>query len=172
MPLFAPVSSASVLAALAGQAISAASLTLTGQATIGSFASAQTNQINVRASSSNDTALLLKEAAEEFGFTVRNKASVGLQFVRHSGDATGETVMTIRRDAALVCLGTGITSSFPALKRNGVIIQSRLGDDSAFGSFQGKLQTDNAYAVGVVVPTGTITLYDSTGTAYRVGCAL
>ena len=65
----------------------------------------------------------------------------------------------------------GTTSSFPALKRSTTTLQARLADDSAFTNIQGKLTTDNAYAVGgVLAATGSITIYDSTGTAYRVPC--
>jgi hypothetical protein len=62
----------------------------------------------------------------------------------------------------------GTTSSFPALKRSTTVLQARLADDSAFGSIQGKLTTDTAYTAGVTVASGYITLYDSTGTAYKV----
>jgi hypothetical protein len=65
----------------------------------------------------------------------------------------------------------GATSSFPALKRSTTSLQARLADDSAFTNIQGKLTTDNAYAAGgVLAATGSITIYDSTGTAYRVPC--
>lgn len=64
----------------------------------------------------------------------------------------------------------GTTSSFPALKRSTTSLQARLADDGAFTAIQGKLTTDNAYAAGVVVGTGSIVIYDSTGTAYRVPC--
>jgi len=33
-----------------------------------------------------------------------------------------------------------------------------------------RLQLGNAYVAGAVVPTGTMVIYDSTGTAYRVPC--
>ena len=64
----------------------------------------------------------------------------------------------------------GTSASFPALKRSTTSLQARLADDSAFTNIQGKLTTDTAYAAGTVVPTGVLTLYDSTGTAYRVPC--
>jgi hypothetical protein len=64
----------------------------------------------------------------------------------------------------------GTTSSFPALKRSTTYLQARLADDSAFAPIQGKLTTDTAYTGTTVVPTGFITLYDSTGTAYKVPC--
>jgi hypothetical protein len=66
----------------------------------------------------------------------------------------------------------GTTSSFPAIKRSTTSLQARLADDSAFTNIQGKLTTDTAYTATVVVPTGFLTLYDSTGTAYRVPCVV
>jgi hypothetical protein len=69
----------------------------------------------------------------------------------------------------LLC-GGGTTASFPALKRSTTYLQARLADDSAFAPIQGKLTTDTAYTATTVVPTGFITLYDSTGAAYRVPC--
>lgn len=66
----------------------------------------------------------------------------------------------------------GTTSSFPALKRSTTTLQARLADDSAFASVQGKLTTDTAYTAGAIVVTGYLTLYDSTGTAYRVPCVV
>jgi hypothetical protein len=62
----------------------------------------------------------------------------------------------------------GATSSFPALKRSSTTLQARLADDSAFASVQGKLTTDTAYTAATVTLTGYITIYDSTGTAYKV----
>jgi len=62
----------------------------------------------------------------------------------------------------------GTTSSFPAIKRSTTSLQARLADDSAFTNIQGKLTTDTAYTAGVQVPTGYITIYDSTGTPYKV----
>jgi hypothetical protein len=64
----------------------------------------------------------------------------------------------------------GVTSSFPSLKRSTTFLQARLADDSAFTNIQGKLTTDTAYTAGALVATGYITIYDSTGTAYRVPC--
>jgi len=66
----------------------------------------------------------------------------------------------------------GETASFPALKRSTTTLQARLADDSAFAPIQGKLTTDTAYTGTVVAATGYITIYDSTGTAYRVPCAV
>ena len=62
----------------------------------------------------------------------------------------------------------GITSSFPALKRSSTTLQARLADDSAFAPLQGKLTTDNAYTATPPTCTGYVTMYDSTGTAYKV----
>jgi hypothetical protein len=62
----------------------------------------------------------------------------------------------------------GVSASFPALKRSAAALQVRLADDSAFAVIQGKLTTDAAYTATVQTSTGYITLYDSTGTAYKV----
>jgi hypothetical protein len=62
----------------------------------------------------------------------------------------------------------GTTSSFPALKHSARTLQARLADDSAFAPLQGKLTTDTAYTAGPTTATGYITIYDSTGTAYKV----
>lgn len=62
----------------------------------------------------------------------------------------------------------GITSSFPSLKRSTTALQARLADDSAFTNIQGKLTTDTAYTATPQVPTGFLTVYDSTGTAYKI----
>jgi hypothetical protein len=66
----------------------------------------------------------------------------------------------------------GTTASYPALKRSTTYLQARLADDSAFAPIQGKLTTDTAYTGTVVAATGYITIYDSTGAAYRVPCAV
>ena len=66
----------------------------------------------------------------------------------------------------------GTTNLFPAIKRSSTTLQARLADDSAFAPIQGKLTTDTAYTGTVVAATGYITIYDSTGAAYRVPCAL
>ena len=66
----------------------------------------------------------------------------------------------------------GTSSAFPALKRSTTYLQARLADDSAFAPIQGKLTTDTAYTGTVVAATGYITIYDSTGAAYRVPCAV
>ena len=64
----------------------------------------------------------------------------------------------------------GTTNLFPAIKRSSTTLQARLADDSAFAPIQGKLTTDTAFTATTVTPTGFITLYDSTGTAYKVPC--
>jgi hypothetical protein len=46
------------------------------------------------------------------------------------------------------------------------------GTAGTFGFLKAKLQTSTAYTGTVVAATGYITIYDSTGTAYRVPCAV
>jgi hypothetical protein len=109
----------------------------------------------------------------------RNWAGFGFYY---AGDASSSNAFTLafygtqnvwgvnaNTTNTIMFLG-GQTSSFPALKRSSTTLQARLADDSAFASVQGKLTTDTAYTAGTVVPTGYITIYDSTGTAYRVPC--
>ena len=64
----------------------------------------------------------------------------------------------------------GTTNLFPSIKRSSTTLQARLADDSAFAPIQGKLTTETAFNATTVTPTGFITLYDSTGTAYKVPC--
>ena len=66
----------------------------------------------------------------------------------------------------------GTTSAFPAIKRNGAGIDIVLANDSGFAPIKGKLTTDTNYAAGVPSATGYITIYDATGTAYRVPCTV
>lgn len=62
----------------------------------------------------------------------------------------------------------GTSSSYPALKRSSATLQARLADDSAFAVIQGKITTDAVYVATPPTCTGYITLYDSTGTPYKV----
>ena len=49
-------------------------------------------------------------------------------------------------------------------------LDARNNADTAYSFIRGKLQTDNAYTAGAPpAATGYVTIYDSTGTAYRVG---
>ena len=66
----------------------------------------------------------------------------------------------------------GTSSAFPALKRSSTTLQAVLANDGGFTNIQGKLTTDTAYTATTIVPTGYLTLYDSTGTAYRVPCVV
>jgi hypothetical protein len=60
-----------------------------------------------------------------------------------------------------------------ALGRNAAgTVEVNTGTAGAYGFLKAKLQTSTAYTATVVVPTGFLTLYDSTGTAYRVPCVV
>lgn len=80
----------------------------------------------------------------------------------------------------LIFGGDGATpsASFPAIKRSTTIMQARLADDSAFGSFQGKLTTDTnattGLTAGVLAATtnATVVIYDASGQAYRIPCII
>jgi hypothetical protein len=64
----------------------------------------------------------------------------------------------------------GETAAFPALKRSGTRLQVRTADDSGYFAIQGKLTTEANAVVETIDPTMTLTLYDATGTAYKVAC--
>jgi lysophospholipase L1-like esterase len=75
--------------------------------------------------------------------------------------------------AAGIALG-GSSAAFPLIQREGPTtkVACKLGDNSAFAPFQAKLTTDTAYSAGTFTATGYLTLYDASGTAYRVPCAV
>jgi hypothetical protein len=60
-----------------------------------------------------------------------------------------------------------------AISRNAAgAIEINTGTAGAYGFLKAKLQTSTEYTATVVVPTGFLTLYDSTGQAYRVPCVV
>ena len=92
-----------------------------------------------------------------------------------TSSAYGKILMTDAGNAVSgspFLLWGGSTSAFPSIKRSGTTLQVRLADDSAFTALQGKLTTDTAYTATMIIPTGYVTIYDSTGTAYKVACSL
>jgi hypothetical protein len=119
-----------------------------------------------------DLSLFRANVSNNIYFT-SNQNGVNFGFSGNFGSLNGISSNVLRfwdgsyTSAPLIQLGGG-TSSFPAIKRSSTTIQSRLADDSGFASVQGKLTTDNAYTAGTVVQTGYVTIYDSTGTAYKV----
>lgn len=86
-------------------------------------------------------------------------------------------IKNVASNNAQVCWG-GVGATFPSIKRSATALQSRLGDDSGYGSFQGKLTTDTAATTGLTagvlsaLTNSSIVLYDSTGQAYRVPCII
>jgi hypothetical protein len=65
----------------------------------------------------------------------------------------------------------GETASFPALKRVNEKLQVRLANDSAFSTLQARIMLDNSAVPESVSATHTLSIYDSTGTEYRILCA-
>jgi hypothetical protein len=63
-----------------------------------------------------------------------------------------------------------IKRSTGAMKTLGSGVQARNVNDSGFAPVQGKLTTDTPFSAGAPTATGYLTLYDSSGTAYRVLC--
>jgi hypothetical protein len=83
------------------------------------------------------------------------------------GSSTGVVTFAVGATNPRFCF-TGTTSASPAIKRSGTIMQARLADDTAFATYQGKIQTDANAVSEAIVPTHTLTLYDAAGTAYKV----
>lgn len=106
------------------------------------------------------------------GFELLN----GMKFVASNGPmkfyAGGRTpaynIMTLTEDGRMQFGGS--TAAYPALKRSGTRLQVRAADESGFGALQGKLTTDANAVPEAIEPTMTLTLYDATGTAYKVPC--
>ena len=106
------------------------------------------------------------------GGLINNGGALGIYF-GYSGSNPGFTIASAQIImTAPIFKFNVLDNTGPALKRSSTTLQTRLGDDSAFAPIQGKLTTDTAYTATTVVPTGFITLYDSTGTAYRVPCVV
>ena len=97
----------------------------------------------------------------------------GVAFMSHIGSAIsiGHASLPLQMTGNRLTIN-GTTSAFPAIKRNGTGIDIRLADDSAFAPVKGKLTTDTNYTAGVPSATGYLTIYDATGTAYRVPCTV
>ena len=91
-----------------------------------------------------------------------------------SFSASGSGVRANFRDAIVGygLYGAGASPSNVLLKASGTSWMVRNGTDASFGSIQGKLTTDTAYTATMIIPTGYVTIYDSTGTAYKVACSL
>jgi hypothetical protein len=64
----------------------------------------------------------------------------------------------------------GESSGFPSLKRSSAILQARLADDSGFTGIQGQLRIHQNAATETITPTHTMTMFDASGTAYKVPC--
>ena len=70
-------------------------------------------------------------------------------------------------------VGSGVNGSGVSLVQNpSVGWSSRNSDNTAFRAIQGQITTDTAYTATPITPTGFLTIYDSTGTAYKVACSL
>ena len=91
-------------------------------------------------------------------------------FLGFGTGAASLDALIYRAGPNLFSIGGAASASFPAIKGFGTAIQGRLADDSDFCTVQGKLTTDQTASPGTVTPTSTLTLYDASGTAYKVPC--
>lgn len=127
------------------------------------------NQAGFSSRNTTDAVLLGTNAASASGLT--NVVAIGLNAtatVSNQVAIGGPAITTVLLPSGARLQFGGTTAAFPALKRTAATLQVRLADDSGFAPVQGKLTTDAAYGAGAIVPTGYLTLYDSSGTAYRV----
>lgn len=85
------------------------------------------------------------------------------------GNGTKLDSRILRTGVNTFALG-GATADFPAIKRSGTTIQARLATDSDFAPLQGKLTTDQTAVTETITADSTLTLYDASGTAYKVPC--
>jgi hypothetical protein len=121
------------------------------------------------------TALTLNSAGvATFASNIVTASTAALVYgTRGRIEVTADGVMVLKNNAQTdfgrLMFG-GSTSSFPAIKRSTTVLQARLADDSAFGFFQGKIQTDANAATETITPDKTLTLYDAAGVAYKVPC--
>lgn len=93
----------------------------------------------------------------------------GFSFFGFGPGNAGFDSLLLRTGANTFALG-GSTAAYPAIKRSGTAVQARLANDSGFTTLQGKLTTDQTAVTETVTPNRTLTLYDASGTAYKVPC--
>lgn len=99
--------------------------------------------------------------------TMVSGVQIGTAASKLTSPTDGYVVMTnaAGSDFAGLRLG-GSSNSFPMLFRASTTINVALADNSAFASIKGKLTTETAFAAGVIVPNGSLKLYDANGTGY------
>ncbi len=120
----------------------------------------------VTAAGITSTATIQQSSTSDFRWNNRSR-------IFSDANANIRLTNSANADFGLLQFG-GTTSSFPAIKKSSTTLQARLADDSGFASFQGKLTTEGAATTGLVAgvlaasTNASITLYDSTGQAYRV----
>jgi hypothetical protein len=147
--------------------------------TTGTFALVNTaggsGAVNVSSTANNNVTMGFRHSTNPDGIGGGTLVGFVGRVSSHFGffTAAGQSTLVIPSGAATERWAFfGTTASFPALRRDTTSLQARLADDSAFTNIQGKLTTETAYTAGTIVATGYLTLYDSTGTAYRVPCVV
>lgn len=121
-------------------------------------------------------AILMNVSNGSSGSPVAAAGSLILNLQNNAATVFGVDVNGVTTLAKLL-LG-GATSSFPAFKRSGAVVQARLADDSAFAQIQGKLTTDTNATTGLTpgvlaaTTNATITMTDGAGQLYRLPCII
>jgi hypothetical protein len=118
--------------------VNVAHIDSTGAITAGSFSTGAAVIEVDQPSSSAGAALLLKEAASAYGFTIQNSsggALGGLNFIRHSGSSTGVSAMLIRRDTGNILIGTTTDDGVNKFQLNGGMTTAAESHFSNSGTF-------------------------------------
>lgn len=117
-----------------------------------------------------------------FRMTNANSTVLAAAIQLNASGAAGKSYMTSGTDGNITFFDNGgstfgllqfggTAATFPAIKRSTTVLQARLANDSAFGTFQGILQVSvNATAAAPPVTTHTIPMTDAAGQVYRVPC--
>lgn len=96
-------------------------------------------------------------------------AAVLAMTIAASGAITGQgNITTVQNLAAGNIFAIGWSGRTQLLSSADGQLDARNNANSAYSFIRGKLETDTNYTAGVPVVTGYVTLYDATGTAYKV----
>lgn len=108
------------------------------------------------------------------GFYLRSSAVIAVTLNGVSRAEIITTAIRVRSDYVVSWSSSTNPSGFAdvGISRTaaGILAVGNGSAESTAGTLQATIRVNNAYVAGAVVPTGTITIQDNTGTTYRVPC--